>query len=140
MEITEALADCIMRFEGWFPPGSRGISIKGSTSWRNRNPGNLRPYIESQRRDDKGYRIFDNLNDGWYALLLDIEKKLTGKSTHNLTPQSTLHDFFNIYAPFTDNNDPQQYSRVIAGELNLIYNTNLITPDTKLEDLMKLGQ
>jgi len=138
MKIDEALADCIMRFEGWVAPQATTFKV-GSTSWRNRNPGNLRPYNADQPKDDKGYRIFETLADGWLALLADITIKLTGQSAHKLTTQNTLFDFFSIYAPPTDNNDPQHYARTIAAWLNFIYNTNLITPDTKLIDLVKFG-
>jgi hypothetical protein len=137
MNITEALADCIMRFEGWQAPNTITYP-KGSISWRNRNPGNLRDSIFKTGIDDNGYAIFLSLASGWSALTHDIDLKLGGQSSSNLTPQSTLHDFFNIYAPSLDNNDPQHYSRIVASWLNCIYNTNLITPNTKLEELIKL--
>jgi hypothetical protein len=137
MNIIEALADCIMRFEGWNAPNSI-IYPKGSTSWRNRNPGNLRDSIFKIGEDDKGYAIFPSFSSGWSSLTHDISLKLNCLSIHKLTAQSTLHDLFSIYAPAIDNNDPQHYSKIIAGWLNIIYNTNLITPDTKLGDLVKL--
>ena len=135
MIIQEALADCIMKFEGWYAPS---VTVpKGSTSWRNRNPGNLRDSIFKNGEDDKGYAKFNILSSGWLALTHDISIKLNGLSSHKLTPQNTLHDFFNIYAPYMDHNDPQHYTKMVASWLCLIYNTNLITPDTKLEDLVK---
>jgi hypothetical protein len=137
MDIVEALADCIMRFEGWQAPNITTYPI-GSTSWRNRNPGNLRNSSYLHNEDEKGYAVFTSLATGWQALQEDILDKLTCKSSHKLTAESTLHDLFNIYAPAIDNNDPQHYSRIVAGWLNLIYNTNMITPDTKLGDLIKL--
>lgn len=131
----EALADCIMRFEGWFPPNN----IVGSNSWRNRNPGNLRPTDSSQPHDDRNYRVFDSLADGWQHLLDDLEAKILHGS-HGITEEnSSLHDLFNIYAPSLDQNDPQNYSRMVAKWLTKIYG-NTITADTKLEDIMKLGQ
>src|SRR5208283_1214271 len=135
MQITEALADCIMRFEGWQAPNATTYP-KGSTSWRNRNPGNLRNSYFKAGEDDKGYSIFSSLSVGWSALIEDLNDKLTGKSSHKLTSQNTLHDLFNIYAPALDKNDPQQYSKIVAGWLCLIYYTNMITPDTKLGDLV----
>lgn len=133
----EALADCIMRFEGWQGPGSVTGGVKGTTSWRNRNPGNLRSASLEIGTDDKGYAIFRNLGDGWTALCIDLRCKFAG--SHNLTPQSTLHDLFSIYAPALDQNDPQQYSRTIALWLSKIYNAQ-VTPDWKLEDILKLGK
>lgn len=131
----EALADCIMRFEGWFPPSQQWPS--GSTSWRNRNPGNLRSGENQQGTDERGYAVFVTLTNGWTALLADLDAKFKG--SHNLTPQSTLHDLFNIYAPSLDQNNPTQYSAQIAKWLNDIYKTTTITPDTTLGELIKLG-
>lgn len=133
----EALADCIQRFEGWAPPGSTIGGVKGSTSWRNRNPGNLRDSVTKIGMDEKGYAVFLNLNTGWQALCVDLRSKFNG--SHGLTPQSTLHNLFSIYAPSTDNNDPQQYSRTIALWMSKIYNAQ-VTPDWKLEDILKLGK
>lgn len=133
----EALADCIMQFEGWKPPGSVTGGVKGSTSWRNRNPGNLRSSSLQTGVDDKGYAIFDSLTIGWGALIRDLQSKFNG--SHNLTPQSTLTNLFDIYAPALDQNDPQQYSRTIALWLSKIYNAQ-VTADWKLEDILKLGK
>lgn len=132
----EALADCIMRFEGWLPPGS--MNPKGSVSWRNRNPGNLRPYSKDQPVDESNYRMFQNLDVGWTILRIDLQTKIEGKSIHNLTPDSTLTDLFNIYAPAKDKNNPWQYSNQVAQWLSKIYNTQ-VTPTTKLSEIMKLG-
>lgn len=133
----EALADAIMRFEGYYPPGSTTGGVKGSTSWRNRNPGNLRNSAYKKSIDDKGYVIFATLGIGWQALRADLSAKFNG--SHNLTPNSTLHDLFSIYAPTLDQNDPQQYSRIVAQYLSKIYNAQ-VTPDWKLADILKLGQ
>lgn len=133
----EALADCIMRFEGWYPPIKPFVN--GSAAWRNRNPGNLRPYNSLQLKDEHNYRIFNSLADGWEALIEDLEAKILNGSHGIDEEKSSLHDLFNIYAPALDQNDPQQYSRQIAMWLTCIYRTP-ITADTKLEDIMKLGQ
>lgn len=133
----EALADCIMRFEGWAPPGSTIGGVKGSTSWRNRNPGNLRSGAFQAGTDDKGYAYFESLTNGWHALIVDLTAKFNG--SHNLTPQSTLHELFSIYAPPTDNNNPTQYSTTIALWLSKIYNAQ-VTPAWKLQDILKLGK
>jgi hypothetical protein len=139
MDPIEALADCIMKFEGWYSPGSVTGGVRGSTSWRNRNPGNLRPYDNFQSKDDKGYRTFERLSDGWSALYADVHKKVFGESIHKLTPASTLTDFFNIYAPALDKNDPAQYSRQVALWLSKIYNSQVM-PTTTLKEIMELGK
>lgn len=137
MTPIESLADCIMQFEGWRQLSQAGFP-NGSTSWRNRNPGNLRPYNITQPRDERGYRIFPSLSLGWSALIDDLTLKLDGQSSHKLTSQNTLHDLFNIYAPALDSNDPQQYSRMVALWMTKIFKKE-VTPDTKLEDILKLA-
>jgi hypothetical protein len=138
MNPIEALADCIFQFEGYFRPGSSVGGVKGSTSWRNRNPGNLRPTSTAQLADEKGYRIFISLAEGWNALLNDIQAKVIF-GTHGITPASTLTDFFNIYAPALDKNDPEQYSRQVALWLTKIYNAQVM-PTTTLKEIMELGK
>lgn len=137
MDYIEALADCIMQFEGWKQPNQVAFP-RGSTSWRNRNPGNLRNAEYKVGLDDKGYTIFTSLADGWIALRLDIQAKFTWPNRHNLTSESTLTDFFNIYAPSMDNNDPQAYSRIVAMWLSKIFNAD-VTADSKLNFIVTLG-
>lgn len=139
LDPIEMLADCIFRFEGYFPPGSNVGGTKGSTSWRNRNPGNLRPSFDFQTRDDKNYRTFPTLDCGWAVLREDIKTKVNGQSIHKLTPASTLTDFFNIYAPALDKNDPEQYSRQVAIWLSEIYNIQVL-PTSTLKKIMELGK
>ena len=113
MTLLEALADSIQRFEGWIPPGMDPKLPFGSTSWRNRNPGNLRPIPGLiVATDSRGYRVFPSLADGWTALTNDIKAKFAG--SHNLTDDSTLRNFFDIYAPSDDDNDPNKYARQVA--------------------------
>lgn len=138
MDPLEALADCIMRFEGWLYPASTAAP-RGSTSWRNRNPGNLRDSSLKSSLDEKGYAIFPSLGVGFDALKADLYLKSTGKSKHNLTPQSSLFDLFNIYAPSIDQNDPEHYCRSVCLWLSQIYNSQVI-PSMRLEDFLKLGQ
>src|SRR5580698_9753458 len=120
----EALADCIMQFEGWKTP-SNPFFKDGSTSWRNRNPGNLRESIIAHTKDERNYCVFATLASGWNALVYDLNVKITGQSSHGLTKQSTLHDLISIYAPALDNNNPTQYSDQIAEWMSKIYNVTV---------------
>src|SRR5580692_1641738 len=103
MQPLEALADAIMNFEGW---------RRDSRSWRNRNPGNLRPTSSSQPQDGDNYRVFDSLGDGFSALRSDLAAKFGG--SHNLKPDSTLLDLFNCYAPAGDANNPSAYTQFVC--------------------------
>jgi hypothetical protein len=140
MKLLEALADSIMRFEGWLPPGMDPKSPQGSRSWRNRNPGNLRPVtmlgVQAVSVDDANYRVFDSLAQGWIALLNDISAKLEG--SHGLTDNSTLRNFFDIYAPSNDDNDPNKYARQVAIWLSRDLGST-IAPETTLGQLKQLG-
>jgi hypothetical protein len=148
MKLLEALADSIWRFEGWIPPGVDPKFPNGSRSWRNRNPGNLRPVRSNLKADSDGnlrpivpvdqanYRVFNSLEYGWAALLDDITAKLNG--SHNLTNESTLRNFFDIYAPSDDDNDPNKYARQVAIWLSRDLNQT-IAPETTLGQLKQLG-
>lgn len=125
MEPLEALADAIMQFEGW---------RLGSRSWRNRNPGNLRPFKEiGQPADKYGYRIFDSLSEGFLALKMDLNTKFY--HSHKLTLQSTLLDLLNVYAPAGDNNDPTAYTKFICKWTSAILQRE-IEPETTLKEYL----
>jgi hypothetical protein len=113
---TEALADCIMQFEGWVSIGQSNAIPNGSRSWRNRNPGNLRPYNPSQARDLDQYRVFNSLTDGFAALLADLNHKLM----IDFAPTDTLLSVMSKYAPVGDNNNPTTYTIFIVHRLTLI--------------------
>jgi hypothetical protein len=102
----EALHDAIQQHEGWHP---------GSRSNRNRNPGNLRAAATVPHSiDARGYCVFGSVVAGSAALLYDLHAKITGHSVHALTPDSTLDDLFEIYAPRADHNNPNAYALAVA--------------------------
>jgi hypothetical protein len=62
---------------------------------------------------------------GWSAL----PSLGTGATRSNLNTNSSLHDFFSVYAPSSDNNNPKAYAEDVAKKLG-------VTKDTKLGDLI----
>ena len=124
MRPLEALADAISQFEGWH---------KDSRSWRNRNPGNLRPVNGQQVQDKEGYRIFSTMAEGWGALLDDLFAKFSG--SHGLTESSTLLDLLNVYAPAGDSNNPNAYTLFVCGWTGHCLGC-IITPKTTLYEFM----
>jgi hypothetical protein len=118
----EAVADAIMRFEG-FNPKTR--------SYQNRNPGNLRLAIHPDAGvaaydvDDKGFTIFPDLATGYNALLRDLRAKFTGANRHGLGPSSTLLGMMKIYAPSADANNPLEYAQFIAKWCSMALNRPL---------------
>lgn len=122
------LAKAIGWHEGWKP---------GSRAYRNNNPGNLRRspmetgHVGSWETADR-FATFDTPAQGWSALIYDLQCKATGKtaawhdadkdgvkdSGEELTPSDTLAEFFRVYAPAEDANNPASYCAVackIAG-------------------------
>jgi len=95
---------------------------------RNNNPGNL--------RDPKtgAFRQFATQEEGYAALLNDLEAKRTGNTRTGLGPSSSLSQFAGVYAPAGDNNDPVRYSQNLASQLG----TDVNTPISKV-DIGKLA-
>lgn len=127
--VLEAIADAIMRFEGWAP---------GSISYQNRNPGNLRASRFAIGTDRRGYCVFPCLVVGYSSLLEDLVGKLTGTDAHGLGPRSTLIQLFEVYAPAQDKNDPQRYAEFVASALNQVYQTHMITPATMCKHIFEI--
>lgn len=100
----DATAMAIFTFEGarLGNPNVRNI--------RNNNPGNLRPYAAVQTTDGDHYRTFPTFADGWAALIADIQAKLD----KHLIPKSTMENFFDLYAPGADHNDPHGYAQFVC--------------------------
>lgn len=125
MTPIEALADAIMSFEGWIPKGQSQALPNGSRSWRNRNPGNLRPFNSTQPRDIDNYRIFTSLVDGFAALLADLTRKVQV----DFSPKDTLLSVMSKYAPVGDENNPTQYTVFVCHRLTLTLGRP-VNPDT----------
>lgn len=88
----------------------------------NNNPGNLKDPSTGT------FQKFNSPQEGYAALLNDLETKKSGKSTTGLTPTSTLAQFSQTYAPASDKNNPGQYTANLANHMG-------VRPDTQLKDL-----
>ena len=77
---------------------------------KNNNPGNL-------RSGPNGFKKFNSAQEGYDALVADIAAKQAGKTSTGLNGDSTLGDFFKIYAPASDSNDPVHYAQVVSSRL-----------------------
>lgn len=89
---------------------------------RNNNPGNI--------RDTKSgnFKQFATPQEGYAALLNDLQAKQKGATTTGLGPNSTLIDFATKYAPASDKNNPGQYAANLANHMG-------VRPDAKLSEL-----
>lgn len=120
MNRIDRFCEAIMAYEGWKP---------GSHSYRTNNPGNLRCSPMALNTVD-GYAVFDSFSTGWNALLRDITLKASGESRTTIRPTSSIREFFSVYAPSEDDNDPEKYAAYVIDRAKL-------PPDCTLGDLLK---
>lgn len=115
MNRIERFAEAIKTFEGWKP---------GSRSYNNNNPGNLKGGVWPGviGKDDAGFLIFQSFADGWNALVYQITLAAKGKSSV-YSPQNSILQFFEKYAPSSDNNNPASYARFVANYIGLPVDT-----------------
>jgi hypothetical protein len=102
----------IQAYEGWTP---------GSRSFRNNNPGNLRTWY-TQIGTDGGFAVFKTYEDGFAALMEIVENAAKGLSAV-YKPTMTIKDFFNTYAPSSDNNHPDAYALFVAKQTGVSVET-----------------
>lgn len=90
---------------------------------RNNNPGNLRD------PNTGAFRQFATQEDGYAALLNDLDAKRTGNTRTGLGPNSSLSEFASKYAPAGDGNDPVRYASSLATKLGAGVNTPISQVD-----------
>ncbi len=120
-EVEQSLLDrfclAIQDIEGWWWQ---------SRSWRNKNPGNLRFMGQEGTigHDKQGFAIFKNYENGFRALRRIVERANEGGSKiyHK---DMDLYQFFQKYAPASDNNRPYQYAQSVAKKLDIPITTTL---------------
>jgi len=74
---------------------------------QNQNPGNL--------RDPKtgNFRVFNSPDEGYRALIEDLDYKASGKSVH-VKPGQSILEFAKAWAPASDNNIPENWAKNVA--------------------------
>lgn len=91
----------------------------GDLNHRNNNPGNLRKWGNKPIRN--GFAVFDTWNEGMDALRQLITLAAMGK-TQSYTPNMTLVQFFEKYAPSSDGNHPTTYAIFVAKRMGVSVN------------------
>lgn len=86
--------------------------MEGAKPSRN-NPGNLRFVGQMFAVNDNGFCKFDTYQHGYNALKKLLVNACTGKSKV-YHPTMTLYDFYNVYAPSSDGNNPKHYAEFVA--------------------------
>lgn len=109
----------IQKQEGWYP---------GSRSFRNCNPGNIKFTSYSQSlgaigKDDKGFCIFKDEASGFSALCQLVKDAANNELISY--KNCTIKSFFAIYAPSSDDNDPDSYAKSVSSQVDEDVNTLL---------------
>ena len=122
MKVIDKFCLAIEKMEGYY---------KGSRSYRNKNCGNLR-YIGQKLaigKDKDGFAIFKTYQDGYNTLKMMVYNACAGKSKI-YSPTMTIAQFFALFAPASDKNDPNHYAITVANACGLPVTTpikNLLT-------------
>ena len=121
---VDLFCEAIQKYEGYFEPNDE--YPKGSRSWRNNSPGNLKyaKQTGSTGRDIGGFAIFKDYQAGWKALRHQIEIVCFGQS-RVYSPNATVLQFFQRYAPSLDENNPKSYAEFVAQEVGILVSTKM---------------
>ena len=98
----------------------------GTIAQRNNNPGNL-VYVGQSKaigQDKNGFCIFATEQDGWDALYFQLSLILDGKSRY-YSPEMTIREFVETWAPTSLQDEKDAYARAIAYEFGCDIDTKL---------------
>ena len=101
----------------------------GTASVTNRNPGNLRfnAYTESLGAtvaSPAGFARFPNFQTGFQALVQFLTDAANGKnSSYKL--EMTIMEFFAVFAPSSDDNNPNSYAANVCTRMGIPLTTTL---------------
>ena len=109
----------------------------GSLTWRNNNPGALRWSI-FQVGQRSGFSYFNSYEDGFKALMWDVEQKCKGNTRTKLGPESTIYEFFTVWSPTHDNNDPLKYAQFVARAVGLTIKSKLKEVNEQIEPIQRI--
>ena len=98
-------------------PDNLNIKIGAGAGVKNNNPGNL-------RNTDGSWMKFSTPQEGFKALTGYVERAKKGDHPRYNSGQ-TLYQFFSIYAPAADSNNPKSYAETVAKKLGISPNTKL---------------
>lgn len=101
--------------------------MEGAKPERN-NPGNLRYIGQPHSVNDNGFCKFDTYEHGYEALHNLITNACIGKS-RIYTSSGNLYDFYSVYAPSSDGNNPKHYAEFVARYIG-------VSPDTVISTLL----
>lgn len=107
-DIVNEFCLAIQQYEGWYP---------GSKAYRNNNPGNIRAV-------DGSFLVFPTYEKGFAYLKDYVTRACTGKHKA-YQPTYNISQFFGVYAPTLDNNNPDKYAQFVADKIKLPITTQI---------------
>jgi len=143
----EQWCESIQSHEGWILPCTKYPA--GSASFRNNNPGNFRcsSLVMGELGATKcvnNLAVFPNYETGFKALKQFLIYACTDK-LRSYKSTMTLLDFYKVYAPSSDNNNPLNYATCVAKDLGISINTQIKelyepmqTPETPTQGTFKV--
>lgn len=113
-------AEAIKKHEGYFP---------GSASYRNNNPGNFRcsGLVMGEFGATKcvnNLAVFPTYEKGWQALKQFLIYACTDQ-LRSYKKTMTLLDFYKVYAPSADKNNPLGYATAVAKDMGVSIDTKI---------------
>lgn len=120
---VDRLMMAMAQHEGWLLPDEEK-NQKGSRSYRNHNPGNLRASPFASKIEDN-FAVFRNDMVGWQAFHWDLMQKARGNTSTGLNGQSTIRDLIYKWAPPSDDNDTEAYIKAVVASSGLPASTTL---------------
>lgn len=109
----------IQEYEGYIPPNKK--YPKGTPAWRNNNPGNIKGI-------DGNFLKFKSYEEGFEYLKKYVLRVV--RNEHRAYPKDcNVKQFFNVYAPSSDNNNPHLYAQFVAKKID-------VKIDAKLKDFI----
>lgn len=106
----------IKDMEGYIEPNAKYSN--GTSSWRNNNPGNLEFRGQRNAVQNGRWAKFNTYQDGYNALKSLLIRACTGQMSL-YSPGMSLEQFYGVYAPSTDDNNPVQYANKVAKDLGV---------------------
>lgn len=126
---VDSWCESIQNMEGYFPPGTNSQYPKGTPSWKNNNPGNLEFAHQKNAIANGRFAQFATYQDGYNALKNMLIRACTDQISAYRSTMNLL-EFYEVYSPWSDGNDPVEYSQKVAKDLGVNWET------TKIKDLL----
>ncbi len=108
----------IQEREGFFAPGENAQYPHGTPAWSNNNPGNCVWCNQANAVQSGRFAKFNSYTDGYNYLKNLLIWACTGQTTL-YNANGTLLDFYSVYAPKSDGNDPISYAAQVAKALGV---------------------